>query len=232
MTMVKICGIRTEPALDVAIEAGADYVGLVHFAKSPRHLEIPAAAALAHRAREQGKAKVVVLLVDPDDALVDRVVAEIKPHILQLHGAETLERVTQIGARSDLEIMKAVKVATHADVEASLPYLEPGIRADILLFDAMPPRTPDALPGGNGLAFDWRILEAVSARIPFALAGGLTPDNVGEAIQLTGAAIVDVSSGVESAPGEKDIGLIRRFLQAAKGAKQSPDFNGPTGVEA
>jgi phosphoribosylanthranilate isomerase len=232
MTMVKICGITTEPALDAAIDAGADYVGLVHYAKSPRHLEIPAAAVLASRARERDKAKVVVLLVDPEDALVDRVVAEINPHILQLHGSETLERVMQIGARADREIIKAVKVATQADVEASLPYLEPSIRADILLFDAMPPKTAEALPGGNGLAFDWRILEAVSARIPFALAGGLTPDNVGEAIQLTGAAIVDVSSGVETRPGEKDIALIRRFLQAAKGAKQSPDFNGPTGVEA
>ena len=201
MTMVKICGIRTEPALDAAIEAGADYVGLVHFAKSPRHLEIPAAAALAHRAREQGKAKVVVLLVDPDDALVDRVVAEIKPHILQLHGAETLERVTRV--RLDLEMQGEGRERTPM---WRLAYLEPGIRADILLFDAMPPKTPDALPGGNGLAFDWRILEAVSARIPFALAGGLTPDNVGEAIQLTGAAIVDVSSGVESPRAKRTLG--------------------------
>ena len=232
MTLVKICGIRTEAALDAAIEAGADYVGLVHFPKSPRHLGIPAAAALAEHARIAGKARVVVLLVDPEDELVDRVAIEIKPDILQLHGAETLDRVAEIRARSRLEIMKAAKVATHADVEAAIPYLEPGVRADILMFDAAPPPTPDALPGGNGLAFDWRILEAVSARIPFALAGGLTPTNVAEAIQLTGAAIVDVSSGVEARPGEKDLELIRRFLQAAKGARKSRDFSGPTGVEA
>lgn len=221
MTLVKICGIRSEAALDAAVEAGADYVGLVHFPKSPRHLEIPAASALTRHARGAGKARVVVLLVDPDDALVDRVTKEIKPDILQLHGAETVERVAEIRARSGLEIMKAAKVATRADVEAAIHYLEPGVRADILMFDAKPPPTPEALPGGNGLAFDWRILEAVSARIPFALAGGLTPENVAEAIRLTGASIVDVSSGVETRPGEKDPELIRRFLRAAKAANQT-----------
>src|SRR5262249_22489817 len=131
--------------------AGADYIGLVHFAKSPRHLTIPAAGALAEHARIRGKARIVVLLVDPDDALVERVASEIRPDILQLHGAETIERVAEIRARIGLEIMKAVKVATRADVEAAIPYLEPGVRADILMFDAKPPSTPDALPGGNGL---------------------------------------------------------------------------------
>ena len=220
-TRVKICGLSTEATLDAALDAGADMVGFVLFAKSPRNVSLERAAALVRHAQARGTADAVTLLVDPDDALVDRVVAAVKPDVLQLHGHETPERVEAIRRRSGLRVMKAVPVATADDVAQAFTYLEPQGGADVLMFDAKPPATPDALPGGNGLAFDWRILDAAKGRAPFALAGGLTPDNVAAAIALTGAAIVDVSSGVESAPGQKDPDLIRRFLRAAKAAKQA-----------
>lgn len=220
-TQVKICGIKTEAALDAALDAGADFVGFVLFPKSPRNVTLEEAAALARHAHARGGAKVVTLLVDPDDALVDSVAACVKPDMIQLHGHETPARTMEIRARAGLPILKAVAVCEAADVEAPEVCLGFGGVADILLFDAKPPADPKALPGGNGLAFDWRILEAVRGRFPYALAGGLTPDNVAAAIALTGAAIVDVSSGVESSPGEKDPELIRRFLRAAKAAKQA-----------
>lgn len=220
-TRVKICGIRTEAALDTALDAGADLVGFVLFAKSPRNVRLDEAARLVRRAHARGGVQTVTLLVDPDDALVDRVAAEVKPDLLQLHGHETPERAEAIRRRSGLAILKAVPVGDADEVAAAFTYLEPEGGADILLFDAKPPADPDALPGGNGLAFDWHILDAAKRRAPFALAGGLTPENVAAAIALTGAAIVDVSSGVESRPGEKDPELIRRFLRAAKAAKQS-----------
>ncbi|MCC7252896.1 phosphoribosylanthranilate isomerase [Hyphomicrobium sp.] len=219
-TRVKICGLRSEAALDAAVEAGADLVGFVLYAKSPRNVSLAEAAALVRHARAQGSVKTVTLLVDPEDALVDSVAADIQPDFLQLHGHETPERVAEIRKRSGLFVIKAVPVATEDEVAAALPYLAPG-RASVLLFDAKPPADPTALPGGNGLAFDWHILAAARGQAPFALAGGLTPENVAAAIALTGAAIVDVSSGVESRPGEKDPELIHRFLRAAKAAKQS-----------
>jgi len=223
-TQVKICGLSTEATLEAALAAGADLVGLVLYPKSPRNVSVERAAALAAHARATGTARtarVVTLLVDPDDALVDRVAAEVGPDLLQLHGHETPERAEAIRKRSGLPVMKAVPVAGPDDVTQALAYLAPAGGADMLLFDARPPSTPGALPGGNGLAFDWHILDAARGRIPFVLAGGLTADNVAAAIALTGAEIVDVSSGVESRPGEKDPELIRRFLQAAKAAKQS-----------
>lgn len=218
---VKICGIRSEPALAAAIEAGADYFGLVAFPPSPRHVEPDAAAALVRFARARGRIASVALLVDPADDLVDDVCRVVDPDMLQLHGRETLARVAAIRARTGRRIIKAASVANAADVTAGCAYHAPGRLADIVLFDAKPPSEPAALPGGNGLAFDWRILAGVADRMPFALAGGLTPDNVAAAIRLTGARLVDVSSGVESRPGEKDTTLIRRFLQAAKTAKQT-----------
>lgn len=218
-TRVKICGLRTEAALDAAIDAGADLVGFVLYAKSPRNVSIDEAAALVRRARAREGVQTVVLAVDPDDALIDQVAAKIQPDILQLHGHETPERAEAIRRRSKLIVLKAVPVADANEVADAFVYLEPEGGADILLFDAKPPADPAALPGGNGLSFDWHILEAAKGRAPFALAGGLTPENVAAAIDLTGAAIVDVSSGVESRPGEKDPELIRRFLQAAKAAR-------------
>jgi phosphoribosylanthranilate isomerase len=220
ITRVKICGLRNEAALDAALDAGADLVGFVLFAESPRNVSLAEAAVLARRAETRAGVTSVALLVDPDDALVDCVRAEVRPHMIQLHGHETPERVEDIRRRSGLPILKAVPVSIVEEVAAASVYLQPG-RADMVLFDAKPPQGPGALPGGNGLAFDWRILEAAGHGQAFALAGGLTPENVAAAIDLTGAAVVDVSSGVESRPGEKDPELIRRFLRAAKAANQA-----------
>lgn len=215
-TQVKICGIRTSEALEAAVDAGADYVGLVHYPPSPRHLELELAADLARRVRADGRARSVMLVVDAADALIDQVAATVGPDMVQLHGSESPERVRAVRARLGRPIIKAVSVATGADARAAALYLEPLHAADVILFDAKPPPDPNWLPGGNGLTFDWRILAEV--RHPFALAGGLTPENVADAIRLAGPAIVDVSSGVECAPGVKDPALIRRFLRAAKAA--------------
>ncbi len=215
---VKICGLRDEAALDVALAAGADYVGFVFFARSPRNILPQAARILADKAR--GKAKVVALFVDPDDALVAEVVETVSPDILQLHGTETPARVAEIARRFGRPVMKAVAVAGARDVQAALAYVG---SADRILFDAKAAQDDtDALPGGNGVAFDWRALAGLEGRIDYMLAGGLTPGNVAEAILLTGARAVDVSSGVETRPGEKDPDLIRRFIHAAKTAKQTP----------
>ncbi|MFA5950309.1 MAG: phosphoribosylanthranilate isomerase [Hyphomicrobium sp.] len=221
MTKVKICGVRTEAQLDAALNAGADLVGLVLFPKSPRNINLATAAALCRRAHERSRAQVVVLLVDPTNSLVDDVVRSVQPDMLQLHGLESPERVSEIRSRAGLPILKAIRVAEAADVANAPLYLAPDELADMILFDAKPPTDPDALPGGNGLSFDWRILDGVKGKFPFALAGGLTPENAREAASLTGAFILDVSSGVESSPGEKDPELIRRFLREAKAAKQT-----------
>ena len=207
---VKICGLKTPAAMQAALDAGADYVGLVFFEKSPRNVSIELAAELADLASE--RAKVVVLLVDPGDGMVDRIMPYIAPDILQLHGSETPARVAEIKRRTGATIMKVIKVETAADAASALDYA--GI-ADLILFDAKAPK--DAiLPGGNGLTFDWRVLDDVKAKVPYMLSGGLTPGNVAEAIRRTGATRVDVSSGVELAPGEKDADLIRAFIAASK----------------
>lgn len=209
-TAVKICGLSTAPTLEAAIDAGADYVGLVFFAKSPRNVALTLAAELATRARS--RVKTVALVVDPSDAALDPIVADVRPDWLQLHGHETPARVAEIKARYGLPVLKALPIATEADVVAADAWRPV---ADMLLFDAKPP--PDAkLTGGNGLSFDWRLVAGVARRYPFMLAGGLTPDNVAAALATTGAAAVDVSSGVETAPGIKDAELIRRFVIAAK----------------
>lgn len=212
MTDVKICGLKTAEGLDAALAGGADYVGLVFFAPSPRNVDVAAARALAERAR--GRAKVVALLVDPSDDLIDEVVAQVSPDIIQLHGSETPERVTAIRSAAGRPVMKAIKVQTAEDAASALTY---DGRADLVLFDAMAPKGA-LLPGGNGVAFDWTLLDGVKDRVAYMLSGGLTPENVAEAIRVTGAAAVDVSSGVERRPGEKDPELIRSFLQAAKRA--------------
>jgi phosphoribosylanthranilate isomerase len=210
-TRVKICGLKTETALEVALDGGADYVGLVFFPPSPRHVTLARAAAMVPKAR--GRAKIVALLVDPDDGLIADVVAAAAPDMLQLHGQETQERVAEVRSRWAIPIMKAVAVETAEDARAALRFSG---AADLILFDA---RAPEAStrPGGNGAPFDWRLLAGMKGAGPFVLSGGLTPDNVAEAIRATGAGIVDVSSGVESRPGEKDPELIRRFLRTAKG---------------
>jgi phosphoribosylanthranilate isomerase len=217
-TEVKICGLRTQGALDAALGAGADYVGFVFYARSPRNIAPSEARALANKAR--GHAKVVALFVDPDDALLAEVIEAVAPDIIQLHGTESPARVADIAQRFGRPVMKAVTVAGAADVQAALAYAG---KADCILFDAKAPMdATGALPGGNGIPFDWQALAGLEGRIDYMLAGGLTPANVGEAIRSTGARAVDVSSGVESRPGEKDPELIRRFIHAAKTAKQTP----------
>lgn len=213
-TKVKICGLKTEVALQAALAGGADYVGLVFFPPSPRNIAPAAAKALAARAR--GRATVVALMVDPDDALIETVIASADPDILQLHGDETPERVSEIRRRWGKPVMKAIKVETAEDAEVAFSYRD---AADLILFDARAP-VDSTRPGGHGTPFDWSTLSGVKGRIPFMLSGGLTPDNVAEAIGATGAGIVDVSSGVETSPGEKDPELIRRFIRAAKSGKQ------------
>jgi len=210
-TKVKICGLKTEAALEAALAGGADFVGFVFFPPSPRNVTLAVAKALADRAR--GRARIVALMVDPDDALVTEVVASVAPDLIQLHGYETPTRVAEVRARSGISVMKAVPVETAEDAHAARQFSPV---ADLILFDARAP-ADSARPGGNGAPFDWRTLLGVTEGMPFVLSGGLTPDNVAEAIRLTGATTVDVSSGVESSPGEKDPELIRRFLRAAKG---------------
>jgi phosphoribosylanthranilate isomerase len=214
-TTVKICGLSTLETVEAAIGAGVDMIGLVFFARSPRNVTLAQAARLAARAR--GRAKVVALMVEPDDALVAAVAREVRPDLLQLHGAETPERVAAVVGRTGIPVMKAIKVETADDAAAARRYRQV---AELILFDAKAPRgIVERLPGGNGVPFDWRALEGERGLGPFMLSGGLTPENVAEAIRLTGASLVDVSSGVESALGVKDAGLIRTFVEAAKGRK-------------
>jgi phosphoribosylanthranilate isomerase len=210
---VKICGLRTGADVAAVAAAGAAYAGFVFFPKSPRHLTVEAAGHLALGAPE-GLCK-VALTVDADDATLDAIVAAVPLDMLQLHGHETPARVAEVKARYGLPVMKAIGVADEGDLAA---LIEMSLAADQLLIDAKPPKA-GALPGGNGLAFDWRLLVGRKWLKPWMLAGGLTPDNVAQAIRLTGARQVDVSSGVESAPGVKDPARIAAFVQAAQGVQ-------------
>ncbi len=209
-TRVKICGLREPAHVAVAAAAGAAYVGFVFFAKSPRHLAIADAAALALTVPE-GVAK-VALTVNATDAELDAITDAVALDMLQLHGSESPDRVVAVKARYGLPVMKAVGVAERADLAALDLYQTV---ADQILVDAKPPKGA-LLPGGNGLAFDWTLLLGRVWRRPWMLAGGLTPDNVALAVRSTNARQVDVSSGVERAPGVKDAGLIRAFLAAAR----------------
>ena len=212
-TRVKICGITDPADIPAAVVAGATYLGFVFFPKSPRHVGGEHAAALCASVPE-GVAK-VALTVDASDAELDALLAQVPLDMLQLHGHESPERVAAVKARYGLPVMKAVGIAGAEDL-ALIDLYAPV--ADQLLIDAKPPKGAD-LPGGNGLAFDWRLLQSRKYwQKPWMLAGGLTPENVAEAVRLTGARQVDVSSGVESAPGVKDAGKIARFCAAAKGA--------------
>lgn len=208
---VKICGLSTPETLEAAIAAGAGFVGFVFYTKSPRNVSLEQAAKLAGLAR--GRAKIVVLTVDADDALLTSIVSHVNPDLIQAHGSETPQRIAAIGALTGKPVMKAIRVKDDSDIAAALDYSSV---ASLILYDAKAPETlHHALPGGNGHAFDWSLLEG-GKRPAFMLAGGLNPENVAEAIRRTGAPIVDVSSGVESSPGVKDIGLIRKFIEAAK----------------
>ena len=206
---VKICGLSTGDTLAAALDAGADLVGFVHFPKSPRHLGWAEARALAAEVR--GRAERVVLLVDPDDATLAAALESVAPDLIQLHGRESPERVAAIRRFTGRPVMKALGIAESADLARVADYAA----ADRLLLDAKPPRGA-ALPGGNGLAFDWSLLAGTALPRGWMLSGGLRPGTVAEALARTGATAVDVSSGVETAPGVKDPGLIAAFVAAVR----------------
>ncbi len=210
--LVKICGLSAPEALDVALDAGADMVGFVFFPPSPRNLDFAAARPLGERVR--GRAQKVALTVDADDAFLDAVVEALRPDLLQLHGQETPQRVEALRRRFGLPVMKAIAVETKSDLAAVAAYNEV---ADRLLFDARAPRDATR-PGGLGKAFDWHLLEKIDPGVPFMLSGGLDAGNVAEALRITRAPGVDVSSGVERAPGVKDADKIRAFVRAARQA--------------
>ena len=209
---IKICGLRTPETLDVAIESGADQVGFVFFPPSPRSLGIEAARALGERA--QGRAAKVALTVDASNDAIAAIVAALKPDMLQLHGNETPERVAVIRSRFGLPVMKALPIATRADLS---PIREYAKAADRLLFDARAPQDATR-PGGLGKTFDWTLLAGLKVDVPYMLSGGLDAGNVAEALRITRAPGVDVSSGVERAPGDKDPDKIRAFIRAARAA--------------
>lgn len=210
--LVKICGLKTPDMVDAAIEAGADMLGFVFFEKSPRHVSLAQAAALG--AHVAGRAQKVALAVDADDAALDAIIAALKPDLLQLHGKESPARVAEIAARTGLPVMKALGVETRTDLAKADAYAPV---CDRLLFDAKPPKGA-VLPGGNGAPFDWDILRDFDPGRPWMLSGGLSPENVAEAVRIACAPGVDVSSGVETAPGVKDARLIRAFVAAAQAA--------------
>lgn len=208
---VKICGLRSAADVAAAADAGASYVGFVFFPKSPRHVTFDEAAALAVDT-PVGVAK-VALVVNADDAFLDELTAKVPLDMLQLHGAETPQRVAEVKARYGLPVMKAIGIADAGDLDQIDAYADV---ADQLLIEAKPPKGSD-LPGGNGVTFDWTLLKGRKYwKVPWMLAGGLTLENVGEAIAVSGARQVDLSSGVESAPGVKDPALIHAFVAAAQ----------------
>jgi phosphoribosylanthranilate isomerase len=213
---IKICGLSNEPTLDAALDAGADMIGLVFHAASPRLIGTGRAAELA--ARTRGRAEIVALTVDADDAALREIIAAVRPDWLQLHGSETPERVAAISDRFGIRTMKAIAVRDRGDPAAAGAYAE---TADMILFDAKPPKGASR-PGGHGVPFDWSLLAEIPPSPPFMLSGGLNPGNVAEAIAKTSAMGVDVSSGVETAPGKKDVDLIRGFIAAARKAASVP----------
>ena len=211
--MVKICGINSREAAEAALRAGTDFAGLVFFEKSPRHVALSEAATLARMLR--GRARLVTLLVDPTDAVLDEVTVAVLPDLIQLHGTESPARTAAIALRSGRPVIKALAIAESSDVARAHAYEDV---ADYLLFDAK--ADPGATrPGGWGSAFDWQLVAGRSFRRPFGLAGGLNPDNVARAIEVSGAQFVDASSGVEDAPGRKSVEKIAAFVTAARNAK-------------
>lgn len=216
---IKICGLRTPEALDAALDAGADLVGFVFFPPSPRHLGLEAARTLA--ARVKGRAGIVALTVDANDEMLLDIVTAVRPDMLQLHGDETPERVVAVRTRYGRPVMKAMPVAARADLSPVREYA--GV-ADRLIFDARAPKDANR-PGGLGKPFDWRLLQGVDPGIPFMLSGGLDPGNVAEAIAVTSAPGIDVSSGVERTPGVKDPERIRAFIRMARAVETPLDLS-------
>lgn len=209
----KICGISTLEAARTALDDSADFLGFIHFAKSPRHLTLNAMAALMQTIRAQGaETRLVSVVVDPDDQLLMALRDQVRPDLIQLHGKETPERVAAIAAMVQIPLIKAISVSNVNDLAVAGAY-EPHV--EYMMFDAKAPKDA-ALPGGLGLSFDWSIMRHHAAAKPWFLAGGLSSNNVAAAVRESGATMVDVSSGVESAPGIKDNRLISDFLKAAK----------------
>ena len=211
--LVKICGLKSPDAFDAALDAGADLVGLVFFSPSPRHVEPAAAQDFARRVGS--RAGKVALTVNGDDALFDAIVAALRPDMLQLHGNESPARVAELKRRYGVPVMKAIPVETAADLAAISAYADV---ADRIIFDARAPRDATR-PGGLGKPFDWHLVCDIDPRVPFMLSGGLDAGNVAEAIAITRAGAVDVSSGVERRPGEKDPDKIRAFIRVARAAE-------------
>lgn len=209
--IIKICGIKSPRILDAAIEAGADMVGFMHFARSPRHLDLDDIGEMISLAR--GRVETCVVLVNPDNTLVAQVAA-LGPDWIQLHGPETPHRVEAIRDEAGIAILKVCSIGSAADVAAVAGYAD---CADRILLDAKPPKDATR-PGGLGTPFDWDLLKALDPQLGFMLSGGLTPETVAAAIAATRPMGVDVSSGVETAPGVKDAGLVRRFIEAARTA--------------
>ncbi|PBB45045.1 phosphoribosylanthranilate isomerase [Mesorhizobium sp. WSM3866] len=210
---IKICGLKTDAAMAAALAGGASHVGFIFFAKSPRFVHSAEAGRLRQAAI--GKAKAVAVTVDADDALLDDIVARMQPDMLQLHGSETPVQVAELKTRYGLPVMKVLSVSEAADLERIKPYV--GV-ADRLMFDAKPPKGSQ-LPGGNGVAFDWRILAGLDAGLDYMLSGGLNAANVGDALRLANPPGIDISSGVESAPGVKEPALIEQFFRAVRAAR-------------
>ncbi|MBN9250701.1 MAG: phosphoribosylanthranilate isomerase [Mesorhizobium sp.] len=210
---IKICGLKTDTALVAALSGGATHVGFIFFPKSPRNITPSEAGRL--RKLAGGKAKAVAVTVDADNEFLDTIVTEMQPDMLQLHGSETPERLAELKVRYGLPVMKALSVREPADLAAIAPYR--GV-ADRLLFDAKPPKGSE-LPGGNGVSFDWTILARLDADVDYMLSGGLNAANIGEAIRLANPPGLDISSGVESAPGIKDTALIEQFFKAVRAAR-------------
>ncbi|MEM7666687.1 MAG: phosphoribosylanthranilate isomerase [Pseudomonadota bacterium] len=210
---IKICGLSTPESIEAAVEAGATHVGLVHFAKSPRHVSLDDAARL--RKLVPSTVKAVVLLVNADVNTTGHVVEQVKPDVIQFHGKETPEWIELVRKKTGVEAWRALGVKDRDTLFKSRRF-EGAV--DRLLFDAPAPRKDGALPGGNGETFRWDLLSDFEHRIPWGLAGGLTPDNVAEAIRATGTDLVDASSGLESAPGVKDVDKIAAFCEAARNA--------------
>ncbi|TGU94693.1 phosphoribosylanthranilate isomerase [Mesorhizobium sp. M00.F.Ca.ET.151.01.1.1] len=210
---IKICGLKTDQAVAAALAGGASHVGFIFFAKSPRYVEPAEAGRLREAAR--GKALAVAVTVDANDAFLNEIVEKMRPDMLQLHGSEPPERVAELKARHGLPVMKALPLSEAADLERIKPFV--GI-ADRFLFDAKPPKGSE-LPGGNGVAFDWRILAGLDAGIDYMLSGGLNAANIGDALRLANPPAIDISSGVESAPGVKDPALIEQFFRAVRAAR-------------
>jgi len=210
MLDIKICGLKSQEAIDAAIKNGATHIGFVFFAKSPRYVTLAQAAALREHIGERAQA--VAVVVDADNLMLDELVHQVKPDILQLHGQETPRRVAEIKKRYQLPAVKAIAVHDKSDLQNLTPYH--GI-ADRILFDAKPPKEA-ALPGGNGISFDWKVLEGLDFDMDYMLSGGLNAQNIHQALTLTKPGGVDVSSGVESAPGVKDIALIDNFFAAIR----------------